>query len=127
MSQSLKNGDALIFIMGRGFTAHGGYGDLPLKQLDCWLLERGIFANLMGEKRQVFGPAFDQGFNVFSINYRLSPRNSWRNQLRDVQRAVQFVRADASEYGLKSEWIAGIKYSDREVHHGWVMTDFSGL
>jgi len=56
--------------MCTGFTGYGSYSDLPLNQLDRWLLRRGIFAHLMGEKRQVFGPAFDEVFTqVMFSNY----------------------------------------------------------
>jgi acetyl esterase/lipase len=105
------NGYALIFIMGTGFTAYGGYDDLPLKQLDRWLLEVGVLQNYMGENRQLFAPAVEAGFTVFSLNHRLSPRNQWETQLRDVQRAIQYVRANAEQFGVNSDWIAGMGHS----------------
>ena len=107
------NGYGLIFVMGTGFTAYGGYDDRPLKELDRWLLEQGIFENLMGEYRQAFAPAVEAGFTVFSLNHRLAPRHRWQSQLRDVQRAVQFVRANALRYGIRPDWIGGMGHSSR--------------
>lgn len=106
-----KNGYALIFVMGTGYTAYGGYSDLPLKNLDRWLLEQGIFPNAMGENRQLFAPAVEAGFTVFSINHRLSPRNHWETQVRDVLRAVQYVRANASAFDVSPDWIGGMGHS----------------
>ena len=40
------NGADVIFIMGIGFSAYGEYEDLPLKELELWLLENGIFSDL---------------------------------------------------------------------------------
>ena len=40
------NGADVVFIMGTGFSAFGEYDDLPLKKLDLWLLENGIFSDL---------------------------------------------------------------------------------
>ncbi|MEO0509245.1 MAG: alpha/beta hydrolase [Verrucomicrobiota bacterium] len=105
------NGYALVFVMGTGFTAYGGYDDLPLKELDRWLLKNGVFENLMGEKRQIFAPAVEAGFTVFSINHRLAPKNHWQDQVRDVQRAVQFIRSNSAAYGVSSDWIAGMGHS----------------
>ena len=40
------NGADIVFIMGTGFSAYGEYGDLPLKELELWLLKNGIFSDL---------------------------------------------------------------------------------
>lgn len=105
------NGYAIVFVMGTGFTAYGSYDDRPLKELDRHLLEAGVFPNLMGQNRQIFGPAYDLGFTVFSVNHRLSPAHNWTVQLRDVQRAVQYVRAHAHEFEIDPDWIAGMGHS----------------
>lgn len=105
------NGYALLFIMGTGFTAYGEYDDIQLKDLDRTLLEVGVFSDYYGERRQLFGPALDEGFTVFSINHRLGPKNLWQTQLSDCQRAVQFVRSNASKYSVDPDRIVGMGHS----------------
>ncbi|MBO1255612.1 alpha/beta hydrolase [Alteromonas sp. 5E99-2] len=105
------NGYAVVFVMGTGFTAQGEYDDIPLKSLDTHLLEQNIFPNLMGETRQMFGPAYDAGFTVFSINHRLAPKFTWQYQLRDVQRAVQFIRHNAERFNIDEHWVGGMGHS----------------
>lgn len=106
-----SNGYALVFTMGTGFTAQGEYDDIPLKQLDSHLLQASIFPNFMGEQRQMFAAAYDAGFTVFSINHRLAPEHRWQQQLSDVQRAIQYIRANASKYNVNATWIAGMGHS----------------
>lgn len=105
------NGYALLFIMGTGFTAYGEYDDIQLKDLDRTLLEVGVFSDYYGERRQLFGPAIDEGFTVFSINHRLGPKSLWKTQLRDCQRAVQFIRTNATKHSVDPHWIAGMGHS----------------
>lgn len=105
------NGFALVFIMGTGFTAAGEYDDIPLKQIDRALVEDGVFPPLFGGTDHTFGPALKAGFTVFSLNHRLAPRYTWRTQVRDCQRAVQFVRFHAKDYGINPAAIAGMGHS----------------
>ena len=44
----------------------------------------------------------DNGFVAFSVNYRLVKENAnkWPSQLDDVQRAVRWVRANATKYNI---------------------------
>ncbi len=106
-----SNGLGLVFIMGTGFTAYGEYSDVPLKELDRWLVENGIFPALFGGTGQVFEQALDRGFTVFSINHRLGPAHTWQTQLRDCQRAVQFIRHHADDYGIDPERLGGMGHS----------------
>jgi len=106
-----SNGHALLFIMGTGFTAYGEYDDIPLKELDAFLLRNRIFSDFFGETGQIFLPAVSAGFTVFSINHRLGPKNQFETQLRDCQRAVQYVRAHAEQFGIDPDWIAGMGHS----------------
>lgn len=116
------NGFALVFIMGTGFTAYGEYDDVPLKNLDRSLLENHVFKNYYGETRQPFGPALDRGFTVFSINHRLGPKHTWKTQVRDCQRAVQFIRHNADTYTISPDWITGMGHSS-----GATMITFLGV
>ena len=106
------NGYGVVFIMGTGFTANGEYADVPLKELDVDLhVMRKIFPNFMGEPCQLFKPMHDAGFTIFSLDHRLAPKNQLPTMVRDVQRAVQFIRFHAEDYGIDSERIGGIGHS----------------
>lgn len=115
-------GAGVVFIMGTGFTAYGEYDDVPLKELDIWLQENGVFKDFYGESKQAFVPLLEAGFTVFSINHRLGPKNRFQKQIADCQRAVQFIRHHASEYGIQSKWIASMGHSS-----GATMATFLGL
>ena len=107
----MANGAGIVFIMGTGFTAYGEYDDIPLKELAIWLLEHGIFSDFYGEFRQAYVPFIERGFTVFSINHRLGPKHHFRSQIGDCQRAVQFIRHNASKYGIQPSWIASMGHS----------------
>jgi dienelactone hydrolase len=113
------NGLALVFIMGTGFTAAGEYDDIPLKELDRSLVDRGVFPPVFGGTGHFFGPELDAGFTVFTINHRLAPAFTWQTQVRDCQRAVQFVRYNAKKYGINPKAIGGMGHSS-----GATMTTF---
>lgn len=115
-------GVGVVFIMGTGFTAYGEYDDVPLKELDLWLLENGVFKDLYGETEQAFAPLLKTGFTVFSINHRLGPRNTFETQASDCRRAVQYIRHNASEYGIDPKWIAAMGHSS-----GASMASFLGV
>ncbi len=54
-----------------------------------------------GDKQDMsflFEPLSDAGFAWFSINYRLAPKHRWPACLEDVQSAIRWVKAHASEY-----------------------------
>jgi hypothetical protein len=115
----MPNGFALVFIMGTGFTAAGEYDDIPLKELDRSLVDRGVFPPIFGGAGHFFGPELDAGFTVFTINHRLAPAFTWKYQVRDCQRAVQFVRYNAKKYGINPAAIGGMGHSS-----GATMTTF---
>jgi acetyl esterase/lipase len=116
------NGYGVIFIMGTGWTAYGEYDDVPLKQLDVFLHVNKIFPNFMGQSYQLFKPLYDAGFTIFSINHRLAPQHSMPTQIRDVQRAVQYIRYHADEYGIDPERMGGMGHSS-----GACMISFLGV
>jgi acetyl esterase/lipase len=105
------NGYGLIFVMGTGFTAAGEYNDVPLKELDRSLVENKIFPPLFGGTGHLYDPCLEAGFTVFSINHRLAPAHTWKTQVRDCQRAVQFIRYHAKRYGIQSAAIGGMGHS----------------
>jgi acetyl esterase/lipase len=53
------------------------------------------------------------GYVVFSINYRLStrPNGTWPAQIEDVQKALQFIRANATEFRIDPARIASLGMS----------------
>ncbi len=106
-----SNGYALIFIMGTGFTASGEYNDVPLKELNRYLVDAGIFPPLFGGKSHAFSPALEAGFTVFTINHRLAPAHTWKTMVRDCQRAVQWIRAHAQDYRINPAAIGGLGHS----------------
>ena len=64
-----------------------------------------------GDKAEAFGQsvikmAFQLGFAVASINYRLSPEFRFPAQIHDCKQAVKFLRANASALGIDSNRIA---------------------
>ncbi len=46
----------------------------------------------------LFKPLSDAGYVWFTINYRLAPQHRWPACLEDVETAIRWVRAHASEY-----------------------------
>jgi acetyl esterase/lipase len=46
------------------------------------------------------------GWVVFDVDYRLSPRATFPDQLLDVKRAIAWVRANAAEHGVDPSFIA---------------------
>ena len=64
-----------------------------------------------GDKSEAFGQivvkmAFQLGFAVASINYRLSPEFRFPAQIQDCKQAVRFLRANASVFGIDPDRIA---------------------
>ena len=56
-----------------------------------------------------------EGFVTFTISYRLTNDpagpSQWPDQLDDVQRAVRWVRANASQYGVNPDRVSAVGYS----------------
>lgn len=65
---------------------------------------------VMGEKRQQGIPMMHElvrrGWVCVSINYRLSPKATWPDQIVDCKRAVAWVRGHIGEYGGDPSFIA---------------------
>jgi acetyl esterase/lipase len=87
------NGYGVLFISGSGWSAPLTYSATPLKhqQIPEW------------------GPALlEAGYTVFAINHRASPRFHYPDQLEDVQRAIRFIRHNATKYGIDADRLGGV-------------------
>jgi acetyl esterase/lipase len=100
------------------------YGDHGSRNhLDIWRrpdLDRGGRAPVLlqvpggawmvGSKRQQAYPLMSHlaelGWVCVAINYRLSPRSTWPDQIVDVKRALAWTKEHIAEYGGDPDWIA---------------------
>jgi len=46
------------------------------------------------------------GWVCVAINYRLSPRSTWPDQIVDVKRALAWTKEHIAEYGGDPDWVA---------------------
>ena len=46
------------------------------------------------------------GWVCVAINYRLSPRSTWPDQIIDVKRALAWTKEHIAEYGGDPDWVA---------------------
>jgi acetyl esterase/lipase len=65
---------------------------------------------MAGSKRQQAYPLMshlaERGWVCVAINYRLSPRSTWPDQIVDVKRALAWIKEHIAEYGGDPNWIA---------------------
>ena len=80
------NGYGIICIAGSGWNAPLGYDARALKD-----------APIIGDWVQTLNAA---GYTVFALNHRASARFEYPAAVNDVQRAVRFVRANATSFGI---------------------------
>lgn len=80
------NGLAIVYVQGSGFSAPLGFNATPLKEGQAVL---DSAARLMAS-----------GYTVFAVNHRAAPRFQYPAAVEDVQRAVRFIRANASTYRI---------------------------
>jgi len=80
------NGFGVIFISGSGWNAPLGYAATPLKESP----QVGMYAPSL----------LQAGYTVFALTHRATPTFRYPAQLEDVQRAVRFIRHNASKYGI---------------------------
>jgi acetyl esterase/lipase len=86
-------GIGIVFVAGSGWQADPAYGARPIKetQIDLW------------------GPPLTAaGYTVFAVNHRGAPRFHYPAAVEDVQRAIRFVRANASRYGIDGARLGGL-------------------
>jgi acetyl esterase/lipase len=101
--------------------SYGAYGSR--NHLDIWrrpdvdcdgrapvLLQVPGGAWMVGGKRQQAYPLMSHlaelGWVCVAINYRLSPRSTWPDQIVDVKRALAWAKEHIAEYGGDPNWIA---------------------
>ena len=87
------NGYGIVHISGSGWARPLAYDAQPLS-------ERQV-----GQYGQ---PLVGNGYTVFSLNHRATPRFQFPAPLQDVQRAVRFIRFHAEDYGINPERIGAV-------------------
>ena len=87
------NGLGVLFIPGSGWNAPLGYAAPPLKE---------------SPQVEMYVPSLLQaGYTVFAITHRATPTVRYPAPLEDVQRAVRFIRHNASKFGIDAARIGG--------------------
>jgi acetyl esterase/lipase len=85
-------------------------GDLPADAKAPVLLEVHGGAWVIGNKEQQAMPLMahmaERGWVCVSINYRLSPRSTWPDQIVDVKRALAWIKENIAEYGGDPDFVA---------------------
>ncbi len=101
-----SNGLGILFISGSGWGGGAsythGYDDRPLKD-DA--KDRDSFEGRLVQELA------SRGFTVFAINHRFAPEVRFPLPVYDAQRAVRFVRANASRYGIDPAHLGAIGHS----------------
>ncbi|OBK13871.1 alpha/beta hydrolase [Mycobacterium asiaticum] len=121
-----KPGPARMLRIWRDYAhdADISYGEFGKRNhLDIWRrpdLDRGGRAPVLlqvhggawmvGDKRGQGHPLMSHlaelGWVCVSVNYRLSPRSTWPDQIADVKRAIAWTKEHIAEYGGDPDWIA---------------------
>ncbi|OBG32929.1 esterase [Mycobacterium alsense] len=107
--------------------AHDGdisYGECGSRNhLDIWRrpdLDRGgrapvllqvpggawMVGNKRGQAHPLMSHLAEAGWVCVAINYRLSPRSTWPDQIVDVKRAIAWTKEHIASYGGDPDWIA---------------------
>lgn len=87
------NGYGIVHIAGSGWSRPLGYNADLLSQNQL----NGYVTRLVAD-----------GYTVFTLNHRATPRFQFPGPLEDVQRAVRFVRYNARDYGISPERIGAV-------------------
>src|SRR5512139_4174482 len=67
----------------------------------------GAFSMMSKDTHQIMAYVLaSQGYQVFNINYRLGPQNSYPRPLEDVTAALHWVLENGAEYGADTSRIA---------------------
>jgi acetyl esterase/lipase len=101
-----------------------GYGECGSRNhLDIWRrpdLDRGgrapvllqvpggawMVGNKRGQAHPLMSHLAELGWVCVAINYRLSPRSTWPDQIVDVKRAIAWTKEHIASYGGDPDWIA---------------------
>jgi len=62
--------------------------------------------NKRGQAHPLMSHLAELGWICVSINYRLSPRNTWPEQIIDVKRAIAWVKSHIIDYGGDPDFVA---------------------
>jgi acetyl esterase/lipase len=84
-----SNGHGILYAQGSGWHAPTDYSARQLKD------EYRVSVNVPY--------LLDRGFTVFVANYRLAPTFRYPAHIQDLRRAVRFIRANASQFGIAAE------------------------
>ena len=87
------NGYGIVHVSGSGWSRPLSYNARLLSESQV-----GIFGT----------PLVEHGYTVFSLNHRATPRFQFPDPLLDVQRAVRFIRHNATEYGIDPARIGAV-------------------
>ena len=88
------NGYGIILVSGSGWTTAMAYSAQPLKSIPPSL--------------QYAKPLVAAGYTVFIVNHRSLPRFQYPAAVEDVQRAVRFVRHNATMFGINGDQIGAM-------------------
>lgn len=72
------------------FQVHGG----------AWMV-----GNKLGQAYPLMSYLVERGWVAVSINYRLSPRSTWPDQILDVKRAMAWVKQNIAEHGGDPDFV----------------------
>jgi acetyl esterase/lipase len=87
------NGFGIVFIPGSGWNAPLSYSATPLKESP--------------QVEMYVPPLTEAGYTVFAITHRATPTFRYPAAVEDVQRALRFVRHNATKYGINPDRIGG--------------------
>jgi acetyl esterase/lipase len=62
--------------------------------------------NKRGQAHPLMSHLTELGWICVSVNYRLSPKNTWPDHIVDVKRAIAWVKANIAEYGGDPNFVA---------------------
>ncbi len=65
-----------------------------------------MVGNKRGQAHPLMSHLAELGWICVSVNYRLSPRSTWPDQIVDVKRAIAWTKENIASYGGDPEWIA---------------------
>lgn len=89
-----QNGSGVVFIAGSGWNAPLGYSATPLKESP--------------QVSMYVPPLVQAGYTVFTLTHRATPTFRYPAQLEDVQRAVRFIKYNATRFGIDPRRIGGV-------------------
>ncbi|QLL06321.1 alpha/beta hydrolase [Mycobacterium vicinigordonae] len=65
-----------------------------------------MVGNKRGQAHPLMSHLAELGWVCVSVNYRLSPRSTWPDQIVDVKRAIAWTKGNIAQYGGDPGWIA---------------------